>query len=264
MWSENKVLKKIAAGEVPIGLELMLESPRIVEIAGWAGFDFVQLDQEHTPFGLETIETLVRAADGVGLTSLVRVAQNNPKDISRALETGAHGIIIPQIIDADDLKKALGAMYYAPKGQRGMCPVTRSARYFDGIWDEYIAWAQKELMLLPLIENASALESIEEICAMPEIAAIGFGAGDLGQSLGVGARGLSEPVVRKAFERVIEVARKHDVVVMGMPVIEGTPAEAVKRLLAMGVGMVMYDADALMFSRECRRIIKDIGAHGGR
>jgi hypothetical protein len=57
---------------------------------------------------------------------------------------------------------------------------------------------------------------------------------------------------------------KHHNIFNEMTVIEATPAEAVKRLLAMGVGMVMYDADALMFSRECRRIIKDIGAHGGR
>ncbi|MCO5089849.1 aldolase/citrate lyase family protein [Bosea sp. (in: a-proteobacteria)] len=263
MWSENKVLKKIAAGQVPYGFEIMLGSPRIVEMVGWAGFDYIQLDQEHTPFGLETIEDMVRAADATGLTSLVRVAQNNPKDISRALETGAHGVIVPQVTDAADVQKALDSVYYAPRGQRGMCPVTRGARYDDAVWEEYLAWVQKEVMFIPLIENASALESIDEICALPGVSVIGFGAGDLGQSLGVGAQGLAAPIVREAFAKVRETARRHNVVLKGMPVIGDDPAKAVRNLLDMGVGMVMYDADALLFSRECRNIMNGIRSLSG-
>ena len=142
-----------------------------------------------------------------------------------------------------------------------MCPVTRAARYLDGTWDEYVAWAEKEVMLIPIIENASALENIEAICALPGISVIGFGAGDMGQSLGVGARGLAEPIVRDALQKVVEVARKHDVVLKGMPVIDGSsPADAVKKLRAMGVGVIQYDADALLFSRECRRIMDDINS----
>jgi 2-keto-3-deoxy-L-rhamnonate aldolase RhmA len=258
MWSENKILKKIAAGQIPYGFEIMLDSPRIVEMVGWAGFDYIQLDQEHTPFGIETIENLIRAAEATGLTSLVRVAQNNPKDISRVLEAGAHGVIVPQVIDAADVQKALDAVYYEPKGRRGMCPVTRAARFDDAVWNDYLAWMQKEVMFIPLIENASALESIDEICALSGVSVIGFGAGDLGQSLGVGARGLAEPIVQKAFERVREAARRHNVVLKGMPVIGDDPAASVRKLLAMGVGMVMYDADALLFSRELRHIMGGI------
>lgn len=264
MWTRNKILQKLAAGDIPIGLEIMLGSARIVEMAGWAGFDFVQLDQEHCPFGLETIEMLTRAADAANLTTLVRVAQNNPKDISRVLEAGAHGVVVPQVLDAADVQNALDNVYYAPVGKRGMCPVTRAARYDDAIWDDYIAWVQEEVMLIPLIENATALENIEEICALPGIKVIGFGAGDLGQSLGVGARGLAEPIVREALEKVTEVARKHGVVLKGMPVIDGSsPAEAVKKLCARGVRVIQYDADALMLSREFGRIVEDIRENAG-
>lgn len=258
MWTKNKIRERLEKGEIPLGLEVMLGSSRIVEIAGWSGFDYVQFDQEHTSFGLETIEDLIRAADATNMTSLVRVAENNPKQIGRALETGAHGVIIPQVIDADDVQRAIDAVYYAPRGKRGMCPVTRTARYCEETWEEYNEWLRSEVMVIPLIENDSALRSIEEICALPEISIIGFGAGDLGQSLGVGARGLSEPIVRAAFEKVVSVARKHNVVLKGMPVIGSSPSKAMKDLVDMGVRVVMYDADALMFTRECRRIVKDV------
>lgn len=256
MWSENKVRKKLAAGQIPFGMEIMLGSPRIIEMIGWAGFDYVQLDQEHAPFGFESIEDMIRAADASGLSAFVRVAQNNPKDISRVLEAGAHGVIVPQVTDAADVQKAIDSMYYAPRGNRGMCPVTRAARYDDAVWPQYLAWVEKEVMFVPLIENASALENIDAICALPEVSVIGFGAGDLGQSLGVGAVGLASPVVQEAFRTVLEAARRHKVVLKGMPVIEASPADGIKKLLDMGVGMVMYDADALMFSRECRKIME--------
>lgn len=258
MWSKNKALEKIKAGKIPYGFEIMLGSPRIIEMVGWAGFDFVQLDQEHAPFDFEAIENQIRAAENAGLSAFVRVSENNPKHIGRALEAGAHGIIVPQVVDAADVQKAIDAVYYAPRGKRGMCPVTRAARYDDEVWQEYIAWVEREVMLMPIIENVSALESIDEICALPGVLAVGFGAGDLGQSLGVGAKGLAEPIVQKALEKVRDATRRHNVVLKGMPVIESDPAEAVRKLIAKGVGMVMYDADALLFSRECRNIMDGI------
>jgi len=259
MRPKNRLKQAIREGRVPLGLELMLGSERIIEIAGWSGFDFVQVDQEHTSFGFEAIESSVRAAEAVNLVAIVRVAENRPKDIGRALETGAPCIMIPQVRSAAEVRQALDAVYYAPHGMRGMCPVTRAAKYNDEEWEEYLEWVRSEVMLIPLIENKEALDDIEQICSIPDIDVISFGAGDLGQSLGVGAKGMSAPVVQDAFRKVVEVARKHNTVLLGMPFIGDAPLKSVEDLLDSGVGMVMYDADALMFSRECRRIVGDVG-----
>ena len=257
MWSENKVLKKMSKRQIPYGMGIMLGNPRIVEIAGWSGFDFVQIDQEHTAFGFETIESLVRAADAVGMCSIVRVAENHPKDIARVLEAGAQGIVVPQVRNADDVRKAIDAAHYEGKGTRGMCPVTRAARYYEPSWDRYEAWTRENIMVIPLIENAEAIENLDEICALPGIDVIGFGAGDIGQSLGVGARGISAPEVRAVFERIAKVARKHGVLMKGTPVTADSPAEVEHKLREMGVGMVVSDTDALLFSRECRRHLEN-------
>lgn len=253
--ASNRVRQAIKEGRVPIGMEIMLGSERIIEMVGWAGFDFVQLDQEHAPFGFEKIESLIRAGDGVGLSSFVRVATSAEKDISRALDCGAHGVVVPQVKSAAEVKDALEAMYYAPKGRRGMCPVTRVARYDEDMWHDYLAWARDEVMLIPLIENTQALAEVDAICALPGIAVIGVGGGDLGQSLGEGAAGMSSEKVRAAFREVVVTAKRHGVLVKGMPVIGESAAASIKDLLGQGVGMIQYDADALVLSRICRDVI---------
>lgn len=259
MRARNRVREALREGRIPLGMELMLGSERIVEICGWSGFDCIHLDQEHTPFGFEAIESSVRAAEAAGISSFVRVAEALPKDISRVLETGATGVVVPNVRGADDVQQALDAMFYEPHGTRGMCPVTRAAHYRDDSWDEYVEWVRSEVMLMPLIENSDALANIDEICAMPDIDVISFGAGDLGQSMGVGARGLSEPVVLDAFKKTIEVAGKHGTVMDAMPFIGDDVMKSVEDLLDMGVGMITYDADALMLSRECSRFVGEFG-----
>ena len=260
MKRPNRVRELLDEGRVPVGIEAMLGSPRVLEMIGWAGFDYVQLDMEHTPFDFEGIETQIRVAEGVGLTPIVRVSENDPHAISRVLDAGAQCVVVPQVRSAAEVRGALAATCYAPRGTRGMCPVTRAAQYSDETWDEYLEWVQTELLLIPLIENAEALEDIEAICAIPEIRVVGFGSGDLGQSLGVGARGLSAPVVQEAFGRVARAARENGAVLRGMPVIGGDRQYAIRDLLAAGVGMITYDADALMFSRLCREIMSDLSA----
>jgi len=257
MRKPNRVARKLSAGEVPIGIEVMFDEDRMLEIIGWSGFDYVMLDMEHAPFHYDDMERQVRTAQGVGMSTFVRVAINAPTDIRRALETGTDGLVVPRVRGADDVRAALDAMYYAPDGTRGMCPVTRAGRYRDDDWADYVTWLRREVLLMPLIESAEAIEDLEQICELPDIHVIGFGAGDFGQSIGAGADGMSSDAVLKAFHELLRVAARHGVTVHAMPHIAGSPGEDVNKILADGVGMVTYDADALMFSRICREIIRE-------
>ncbi len=257
---KNKVKQLLAAGKIPVGIECMLAGEALVEMVGWAGFDFVHLDMEHTSHGFDMIERQVRAAENVGITPFVRVATNDPKDISRVLEAGAQGIVIPQVSSADDMRRAIDSVFYAPRGMRGMCPVTRAARYSDSIWNEYTQWVEDEVLIVPLIESKEGMDNLEEICALPEVHIVGLGGGDLGQSLGVGATGMSAPIVQEAFAEMIRVAKKHGVTVDGMPVVAPDRKTEVQHLINSGVGMITYDADAFIFMRQCEEIRNDIAA----
>ena len=87
---ENTAKAKLKSGQAIIGPIIGFTSPQLVEIAGRAGFDFVFIDCEHGAIGLDECENLVRAADVVGLSTIVRVPENNPQQILRYLDLGAH------------------------------------------------------------------------------------------------------------------------------------------------------------------------------
>src|SRR5262249_59994653 len=74
---ENTAKAKLKAGQAIIGPIIGFTSPQLVEIAGRAGFDFVFIDCEHGAIGLDECANLVRAADVVGVSTIVRVPENN-------------------------------------------------------------------------------------------------------------------------------------------------------------------------------------------
>lgn len=80
-FAPNPVEKALKDGKPVLGIEFMTESHRLIEIAGWAGFDYIQFDMEHTPYSFSNIEGFVRTADGAGMTSIVRVAETTATNI---------------------------------------------------------------------------------------------------------------------------------------------------------------------------------------
>lgn len=254
-YAPSPIKKALKDGKPVLGIEFMTESHRLIEIAGWAGFDYIQFDMEHTPYSFSEIEGFVRTADGAGMTSIVRVAETTATNIRRVLETGAQGVMLPQVRSAKEVRDAVAATRYAPTGTRGMCPVTRAARFSEPTWEEYVRWVEDEILVVALIENPAALGEIEDICAVPGLDVVAFGSGDMGQSLGAGYSGMADPRVRAAFERVSAAARTADLPLLAMPTIDNDPFASVQSLVDEGVRLVTFDADALMFKRACSDIV---------
>ena len=88
----NRVKEKIAQGKLAIGAFVTLADPAVVEMIGLAGYDAAYIDMEHTAFDMRLVQDMVRACDVVGICSLVRVPENNPKTILRVLEMGAQAV----------------------------------------------------------------------------------------------------------------------------------------------------------------------------
>lgn len=110
----NRLKKAIAEKGCAIGTFLGVSTPSIVEIMGYTGLDFVVIDTEHGPYDTMPVGDLIRAADAKGLSPLVRVADVTHKEIQRAADSGAEGIIIPCLSKIDDFKKAVDLCKYAP------------------------------------------------------------------------------------------------------------------------------------------------------
>src|SRR3989304_1694725 len=162
-----------------------IRDPAIVEIIGLAGFDAAFIDMEHTSFNLETVEDMIRACDLMGITSLVRVPDNNPKTILRVLETGAQGIQVPHIAGRDDALAAVKAVRYAPLGERGMGGPTRASRYGTVPSPEHMKTSNSEILLVVMVEDTEAIRQLEGIAAIDGLDLIAIGPSDLSQALGI-------------------------------------------------------------------------------
>ncbi|UCD08576.1 MAG: hypothetical protein JSU79_09475 [Dehalococcoidales bacterium] len=211
---KNKVKEKIRQGELAIGTYVSLTDPAVVEIIGLAGYDAAFIDMEHTAFDLSLVEQMVRACDLMGITSLVRVPDNNPKTILRVLESGAQGIQIPHIGGKEDAVSAVKAVRYAPLGERGMGGATRAARYGSITMVEHIATSNEEILLIVMVEDIAVVEQIEEIAAIDGIDLIAVGPTDLAQSLGLET---TDPRYRQVIESISEKIRKVGKAKMAFP-----------------------------------------------
>jgi 2-keto-3-deoxy-L-rhamnonate aldolase RhmA len=98
MYTNNRIKEMIDDGQIPLGMQCFTGDQALIEIMGLTGFDYVMLDSEHSASDPRAMETLMRAADSVGLTSFVPVLQTTDEaSIHRALEAGAMGVYLPEL-----------------------------------------------------------------------------------------------------------------------------------------------------------------------
>jgi 4-hydroxy-2-oxoheptanedioate aldolase len=203
---ENTAKAKLKAGQAIIGTIIGFTSPQLVEIAGRAGFDFVFIDCEHGAIGLDECENLVRAADLVGASTIVRVPENNPQQILRYLDLGAHGVQVPHVTTRDDALRAVDASKYAPQGSRGMGG-GRAADYGLGplSGEAYLKFANEQTWVSAMIEDLEGIRNLDQILTVDGLDIIAIGPNDLAASLGFPGQ-MGHPDVQKTIDEIIAQA----------------------------------------------------------
>ena len=193
--------KRLMNKEVLLGTFQKLNSPAVTEMIGQAGFDFVIIDTEHANFSCGEVENLVRAADSVGLGSIVRVKDANGVEILHALDSGAEGVQIPDLETVEQAEQALRATKYYPLGSRGMSMAQRSAMY--GGWNgeqKYVPFSNENSLVVAHVENVYMADHVDELLALPQLDVVFVGPGDLSQSLGKPGQ-LNDPEVQAVVGR---------------------------------------------------------------
>ena len=112
---KNETKAKLKAGQVAVGTFMNINHPRLVELCGYTGYDFIIFDAEHGPADYEVVEGMVRAAELSGITPLVRIAQNVPQVILRYLDEGCMGAQIPMVNTQADAEAVVRACKYPPR-----------------------------------------------------------------------------------------------------------------------------------------------------
>ena len=188
-------------------LAFWLETPSLAacEIAALVGYRIAILDMEHGVIGPEAADRLVAHCRLAGLIVYVRVGKSERMVIQLALDSGADGVLLPQIADAAHAAEAAAYAKYAPLGTRGV-GYSRTMRY-GAVDDRFYADENARTLCHPMIETVGALKDVEAILALDTVDGVFIGPSDLSMLRGRG--GFAFRKEDKAdFRRVSTAARK--------------------------------------------------------
>jgi 2-keto-3-deoxy-L-rhamnonate aldolase RhmA len=183
---ENPLKQLLHASQVALGVGVRyFRSWEIAVMMASAGFDFLFVDSEHSAYGLETVSDLCRAATTAGIAPLVRVPEMQYSLLSRPLDVGAMGLVIPHVDTRAQVENVVTCTKYAPLGKRGM--VSRIPHTdFTGVGvEEYTQWANAQLMNVIMIESAEGVANLDNMLQVEGIDVALVGSSDLSQELGI-------------------------------------------------------------------------------
>jgi 4-hydroxy-2-oxoheptanedioate aldolase len=177
----NTLKQKLAAGRAATVVAPFAPSAGLVELLGQYHFDAVFIDCEHGATSWAEVEDIVRAAEIAGYTPIVRVERNDASTITRALDRGAGGVQVPHINTAAEAEAAVRYSKFAPLGERGWSG-GRAAFGVGG--KEFAHHANEHTLLAIMLEEAAALDNLDEILRVDNIDVFFVAPGDLAQSMG--------------------------------------------------------------------------------
>jgi 2-keto-3-deoxy-L-rhamnonate aldolase RhmA len=157
------------------------------EIAKLLGYDAVILDYEHGVISRSASDRILQGCAGLALRAYARVAAADRVSIQHALDSGAAGVIIPQIASFADAERACALAKYPPLGTRG----TGYSRIsdFGPVDDAFTEDQNRRTLCVPMIETPGALSEVEQIAALPTVDALFIGPSDLSLTRGRGVYG---------------------------------------------------------------------------
>lgn len=184
MVAKNTLKARLANGLPCFGTWLHSASPAVAEMVSYVGLDFVIIDLEHGPGGVETATAMMQAMAASDTTPMIRVPSGDPVYLKRIVDAGAQALLIPMVNSADEAKQIVDACLYPPRGQRGNAAiVVRGSRY--GLVPDYVARAHEEMLIVPQIETVAAVENAGAIAAVAGIDMVFIGPVDLSGSAGL-------------------------------------------------------------------------------
>ncbi len=253
----NTMKQALKQGKVVFGPMISeIRSPGLAVMFARSGFDFFFLDTEHSCFSLETVSDYVTAARAAGIPMIVRPpTRKSHESLSRPLDIGASGLLVPQIQTVQDARNVVEWTRYQPVGGRGMALERQHTHFEGGNAVETMARLNEEVLIAVQIEHRDAIENLEQILSVPGIDVAFVGPADLSASLGKPGK-KSDPEVEKAIQKVIDVSRKCGVI----PGIHTGTVEEARQWIGRGMRMIGYGTDIKLIQQVCKQSVKDLKA----
>ncbi len=251
-WS-NPVRARLEGGLPVFGATITTNSIEVAARAANLGFHFLWMEMEHSPITLETLRAAVLATRGLPAMVFARVPVVELWTAKRVLDQGVSGVIFPFTSTPELARTAAEACRYPPAGRRGS-----GAGLATACWPEpdcYHDSADANIMTVTVIEEARAVDRIDEIAATPGIDVLFIGTSDLSFSLGLRGR-QNEPAHDEAIAKIIAAAQRHKKF-LGRPA--GT-AQQILKFRDMGFQFFQCATELGLMSMGARQLLEPLAS----
>lgn len=253
MSTPTSLKERIHSGQTTIGSWITLAHPAIAEIMARAGFDWLVVDLEHSVITIREAEELIRIIELCGVTPLVRVSANEPVQIKRVMDAGAHGVVVPMVNGQEDARRAVASVRYPPQGARGVG--LARAQGYGTEFETYRTWLERESFVIVQVEHGCAVENLSSILEVDGVDGFLVGPYDLSGSLGIPGQ-FEHPSMQQALDRIAEVVAQTGTAA-GYHVVEPRH-ELVVEKAKQGYRFIAYSLDTLLLGEACRQGLQRI------
>ena len=251
---QTSILKqRLQKKELTVGSWLTIPHRSVVEVFAKSGFEWLVIDLEHSPIGIDQTAELIAHIQGNGMQALVRVTKNEEVIIKRVLDAGADGIVVPMIKCKQEAEKAVSFTYYPPLGSRGV-GLNRAQHYGEG-FEPYKKWLNENIVIIAQIEHIHAIENLDEILAVKGIDGTIIGPYDLSGSMGYPGEYLREDV-KHALESYIAKTNKANKP-LGYHVIESEASISAEKV-KQGYTFIAFSIDFFFLADRAKSELKKI------
>ncbi|HBV98549.1 MAG: 2,4-dihydroxyhept-2-ene-1,7-dioic acid aldolase [Peptococcaceae bacterium BICA1-7] len=244
----DSLKSKLKNRELTLGSWITLGHPCIAEIMAAAGFDWLTVDMEHSAISTDQAQQLIQVIELSGCEPLVRVGKNDAKLIGKAMDMGAHGVVVPMVNSRSDAERAVAAVKYPPLGSRGV-GIARAHSYGPS-FEKHLAWNNAESVVVVQIEHIDAVKNIDEILSVEGVDAFFVGPYDLSGSIGAPGQ-FDHPAFREALGAIERAGKMHGISA-GYHVVPAD-RELVTDRMVNGYTFIAFSVDIIFLGDTCRK-----------
>jgi 4-hydroxy-2-oxoheptanedioate aldolase len=253
----SRIVAKLARKQPVLVTSISFSDPSLFELASYMGFDGIWLDLEHHAHSVEAANNYIRAAR-VGASDVIcRPAKGEFMRMARLLEAGAKGIMYPRCDDANEAKQVIRWAKFAPLGERGVDTANPDSPYCSMPLQQYIDAANRETFVVIQLEQASALDHVEAIAAVPGVDVLMLGPADF-SVLGGFPGQFDHPRINDA-RKAISVAARNAGIHWGTTC---ATLRHIEEALELDARFICHGADILAVKRSLEQIRNDCSKLG--
>lgn len=205
----NHARLKLAAGELALGMGLrQARTVDIAQIAQTCDFDWLFIDMEHNSMSMDTAAQICAAALGVGVTPMIRVPAHESFHSTRLLDTGAQGIVIPHVDNAEQARRVVDFCRFPPLGHRSIPGSLPQTRFASLPVTQTVELINRETLVVVMIETVEGLRNADAIAAVSGVDSLLVGCTDMAAELGVTGQ-LGHARLKEAIDTVVAACKRH-------------------------------------------------------